>query len=63
MIRTTCDPQADAMFIRCAADGVISACTEEVSPGVMLNFDRGGGLIGIGVLDVHERAAAQNAAA
>ncbi len=56
MIRTTYDPEADAMFIRFAADGIVSVRTEEVSPGVVLDFDRSGALIGIEVLDVRERA-------
>jgi uncharacterized protein YuzE len=63
MIRTTYDPEADAMFIRFAAEGVISSRTEEVSPGVMLDFDQSGALIGIEVLDVRERAVARSVAA
>ncbi len=63
MIRTTYDPEADAMFIRFAADGVVSVRTEEVSPGVILDFDDVGTLIGIEVLDVRDRAATRAAAA
>jgi uncharacterized protein YuzE len=63
MIRTTYDPDVDAMFIRFAADGVTSSRTEEVSPGVMLDFDQSGALIGIEVLDVSGRSAARPAAA
>ena len=55
MIRTTYDPEADAMFIRFAADGIVSVRTEKVSPGVVLDFDQSGALIGIEVLDVRER--------
>lgn len=63
MIRTSYDPEADAMFIRFAAEGVVSNRTEEVSPGVMLDFDEAGNLIGIEVLDVRERYAAHPVAA
>ena len=63
MIRTTYDPEADAIFIRFAAEGVTSARTEEVSPGVLLDFDPAGVLIGIEVLDVRERAVARSVAA
>jgi len=63
MIRSTYDPEADAMFIRFAADGVASSRTEEVSPGVMLDFDTSGELIAIEVLDVRERAVARPVAA
>ena len=63
MIRTTYDPEADAMFIRFGAAGVISTRTKEVSPGVMLDFDEAGTLIGIEVLDVRGRSVARPAAA
>jgi uncharacterized protein YuzE len=63
MIRTTYDPDADAMFIRFAADGVISVRTEETAPGVMLDYDKDGALIAIEVLDVRERDARHAAAA
>ena len=57
MIRTSYDPEADAMLIRFAAEGVISTRTEEASPGVMLDFAENGALIGIEVLNVRERSA------
>lgn len=47
------------MFVRFAAEAVTSARTEEASPGVMLDFDPAGVLIGIEVLDVRERAIAR----
>jgi uncharacterized protein YuzE len=55
MIRTSYDPEADAMFIWFDPDGVKSAGTEEVSSGIMLDFDSEGRVIGIEVLDVSER--------
>ena len=55
MIKTSYDPAADAMFIWLAPEGVKSAETREVSPGVMLDYDAEGHLIGIEVLDVRGR--------
>lgn len=57
MMTTTYDPEADAMFIRFAAQDVRSVRTEEVSPGVMLDFAEDGRLIAIEVLDVGNRMA------
>ncbi|NVN10944.1 DUF2283 domain-containing protein [Nguyenibacter vanlangensis] len=57
MIRTSYDPEADAMFIWVGPEGAKSAETHEVSPGVMLDYDAAGNLIGIEVLDVRERTA------
>ena len=55
MIRTSYDPEADAMFVGFGPEGVKSAVTEGVSPGIMLDFDSEGRVIGIEVLDVSER--------
>lgn len=55
MIRTSYDPEADAMFVWFGPEGVKSAGTEEVSPGIMLDFDEEGRVIGVEVLDVSER--------
>ena len=63
MIRTSYDPEADAMFVWFGPEGVISAGTEEVSPGIMLDFDSEGRVIGIEVLDVSERMMRPKAAA
>jgi uncharacterized protein YuzE len=52
MIRTSYDPEADAMFVWFGPEGVKSTGTEEVSPGIMLNFDGEGRVIGIEVLDL-----------
>ena len=56
MIRTSYDPEVDALFVRFAADGVASARTEEVAPGVMLDFDAEGNAISLEVLDVRARS-------
>ncbi|NVN10652.1 DUF2283 domain-containing protein [Nguyenibacter vanlangensis] len=55
MIRTSYDPEADAMSIWFGPEGAKSAETSEVSPGVMLDYDADGRLIGIEILDVRER--------
>jgi uncharacterized protein YuzE len=57
MIKTSYHPEADAMFIWLAPEGAKSAETKEVSPGVMLDYDAEGRLIGIEVLDVRNRVA------
>ncbi len=55
MIRTSYDPEADALFVWFAPEGTKSAETEEVAPGILLDFDASGRAIGIEVLDVRER--------
>jgi uncharacterized protein YuzE len=63
MIRTSYDPEADALFVWFGPEDVKSAGTEEVSPGIMLDFDSEGRVIGIEVLDVSERMTQPKAAA
>jgi uncharacterized protein YuzE len=63
MIRTSYDPEADAMFVWLGPEGIKCAGTEEVSPGIMLDFDSDGRVIGIEVLDVSERMTLPKAAA
>ena len=63
MIRISCVPEADAMFVWLGPEGIKSAGTEEVSPGIMLDLDTEGRVIGIEVLDVSERMALPKAAA
>ena len=58
MIQTTYDPEADAMSVWFAAPGVVAAATEEVAPGVMLDFDCDGQVIGVEVLGVRQRSRA-----
>ena len=62
-MKTSYDPEADAMFVWFGPDGASSARTEEVAPGVMLDFDEDGRVIGIEVLDVRERMKGSKAAA
>jgi uncharacterized protein YuzE len=63
MIRTSYDPEADAMFVWFGPDGAKSADTQEVAPGIMLDFDSEGRVIGIEVLDLNERMSRGKAAA
>jgi uncharacterized protein YuzE len=62
MMRTTYDPEADALFVWFGPEGISSANTEEVAPGIMLDFDIEGRVIGIEVLDLSERMARKAAA-
>ena len=63
MIRTSYDPEADAMFVWFGPEGVKSADTQEVAPGIMLDLDSEGRVIGIEVLDLSERMIRGKAAA
>ena len=63
MIQTTYDPEADAMPVWFAAPGVTATTTEEVAPGVMLDFDSSGQVIGIEVLGVSRRSRSAEPAA
>ena len=51
---TTEDPEADAMFIR-LGEAVQSVRTEEVAPGILLDYDTAGQVVGIEVLNVRAR--------
>ena len=57
MIRTSYDPEGDAMFVWFAPEGTKSASTTEVAPGIMLDYDAVGNVIGIEVLDFRQRVA------
>jgi uncharacterized protein YuzE len=63
MIRTSYDPEVDAMFVWFGPEGVKSAETEEVAPGIMLDFDDRGEVIGIEILYVSRRTAKPKEAA
>jgi uncharacterized protein YuzE len=57
MMRTSYDPEADAFMVRFAPKGAPIERTEEVAPGVLLDFDADGQVIGIEVLYVRRRMA------
>ena len=48
------DPERDVMYVQFAHDLKKSAKTVTISPGVMADFDSGGKLIGIEILEAHE---------
>ncbi len=60
MMRMHYDPDADAFAASFAPKG---ACveSEEVAPGVVLDFDADGQVVGVEVLDVRRRMAARPA--
>ena len=55
MIRTSYDPEADAFYAQFAPEGAVVATTEEVAPGVILDLDASGRMIGIEILSVERR--------
>src|SRR5204863_7461847 len=63
MIRTSYDAEVDAMFIWFGPEGVKSAETEEVAPGVMLDFDDKGEVVGVEILYVSRRMSKAKVAA
>lgn len=63
MITTSYDPEADAMYVRIAPKGTEIFETREVEPGVNLDIDSSGRLIGIEVLGVRARSSASKVVA
>ncbi len=57
MMRTSYDPEADAFYARFAPEKVRIEGTEEVAPGVMVDFDANGDVVGIEVLNASTRGA------
>ncbi len=57
MIKTSYDPEADAFAARFAPAGAATVETREAAPGVMLDFDADGNVIGIEVLSIRQRIA------
>ena len=51
------DRESDAFFVRFADEPVIES--EEVRPGIILDFDADGKIVGIEVLDAREQLAPQ----
>lgn len=69
MMRTSYDPEADALSVWFGPEAAPAAETREVAPGVMVDFDASGQAVGVEVLGVRQRvggtygAAAPSAAA
>jgi uncharacterized protein YuzE len=57
MIKTSYDPDADAFAAWFAADGATVDHTDEVAPGVFIDFDAAGNAIGIEVIEIRRRLA------
>jgi len=49
------DEQSDALYLRLNEDAIVES--EEVQPGVILDFDEQGRVVGVELLNVKERAA------
>ncbi|MGH7063604.1 MAG: DUF2283 domain-containing protein [Stellaceae bacterium] len=56
MIRTNYDPEADVLYVSFGPSGVRPDTSEEVAPGVFLEFDMDGNPIGVEVISVRRRA-------
>jgi uncharacterized protein YuzE len=56
MMRTSYDPAVDAFYARFAPEGVKIEETKEVAPGVMIDLDASGQLVGVEVLGVAVRS-------
>jgi len=52
-MRVRTDEAADALYIRLEEAAIVES--EEVSPGVILDFDEGGRVVGIEILNVRQR--------
>ena len=57
MMKTSYDPEADAFAAWFAPEGVKSDRTDEVAPGVFVDFDVTGRAIGLEVLSIRSRVA------
>ena len=51
-MRATYDADADALYLRLAEAGIVES--EEVRPGIVLDFDAQGRVVGIEILDASE---------
>jgi uncharacterized protein YuzE len=58
MIRTNHDPEADVLYVAFGPSGVRSDTSEEVAPGVFLEFDTSGNPIAIEIINVRRKSAA-----
>ena len=52
-MRVRTDEVADALYIRLDESAIVES--EEVSPGVILDFDEGGRVVGIEILNIRQR--------
>jgi uncharacterized protein YuzE len=59
----TYDAEADAIAVWFAPDGVRPVDSKEVAPGLVLDYDETGQVIGVELLDVHALVTAKSKAA
>ncbi len=62
MIRTTYDPEADVFHVKFGHEGAKYDSSEEVAPGVYVEFDTAGNPIGVEITSVRWRAESTTAA-
>lgn len=55
-MKTLYDPEADALYVRFATAAVVES--EEVAPGVVLDFDDEGRIVGLEVIEARKHLAA-----
>jgi uncharacterized protein YuzE len=60
-MRTIYDPESDALYARFTPPDVVVEQTREVAPGVTIDLDANGQLVGVEVLSVRRRAAGEPA--
>ena len=53
-MKLTVDKEADALYLRLDDSGIVE--TEEVSPGVMLDFNESGDVVGVEMLYLSKRS-------
>ena len=56
MMRTSYDPLADAMYVNVGPETATVHDTREVAPGVFMDLDQAGQLVGVEILGVTPRA-------
>ncbi len=59
MIRTNYDPEADVLHVQFGPKEAVYDGSEEVAPGVFVEFDSEGNPIGMEVISVRKRAAGE----
>lgn len=56
MIRTNYDPEADVLHVAFGPEGKMSETSEEVAPGVYVEFDAEGHPVGVEITSIRSRA-------
>jgi uncharacterized protein YuzE len=61
MIRTNYDPEADVLHVAFGPEDCRSETSEEVAPGVYVEFDQAGNPIGVEITSARTRGAVSSA--